>query len=449
MKLTKDEWLFGAGRRIGLGLLLGQCLMGMALGSMANAQAVSTTTVQGTVYLANGAPGAGTLNVSWPAFTTANGQSVAAGKLMLTIAPDGFVSVNLAPNVGAIPAGLYYTAVYHMSDGTTSTEYWVVPAAAQASLGQVQAQLMPAAQAVQAVNKAYVDQVEEELQGSLLGISGGTLTGPLFLSGDPTQPLQAADKHYVDETFAQALPLTGGAVTGELTGLQLGAAYQVDQFPGADFGAKLQACLHGLSANFGGICDAGNFTGTQAMGSTLTISTSNASVLLPCATIATANQVIVTAGTRNVSLRGCALLGGSAASGSQGGTAFLYSGTGAMVQVGDPTYAVDTPGFHLENVAINTTAASNATAQGLAAYRTQEMNLENLYFLGNSNQTGMTLDGTGNYTGGSFFSSHFSGYQTAVNAIGHQIANPATTDRMNASTFVRLHIDCPTSSGNP
>ena len=127
MKLTNDEWLFGAGRQMGHGLALGLCLMGMALGLMANAQAVSTTTVQGTVYLANGAPGAGTLNVSWPTFTTANGQSVAAGHLMLTIAPDGFVSVNLAPNAGAIPAGLYYTAVYHMSDGTTSTEYWVVP----------------------------------------------------------------------------------------------------------------------------------------------------------------------------------------------------------------------------------------------------------------------------------------------------------------------------------
>ena len=34
---------------------------GMTLAAMAMAQAVSTTTVQGTVYLANGQPGAGTL----------------------------------------------------------------------------------------------------------------------------------------------------------------------------------------------------------------------------------------------------------------------------------------------------------------------------------------------------------------------------------------------------
>jgi hypothetical protein len=31
--------------------------------------------------------------------------------------------VALAPNIGAMPAGLFYTAVYHLSDGTTSTEY--------------------------------------------------------------------------------------------------------------------------------------------------------------------------------------------------------------------------------------------------------------------------------------------------------------------------------------
>ena len=135
MKLTKDEWLRGAGRwmevivRAGLGV----CLLGTALVCGANAQAVSTTTVQGTVYLANGQAGTGTLVVSWPSFTTANGQAVAGDSTTVAIAPDGFVSVNLAPNQGATPAGLYYTAVYYLSDGTTNTQYWVVPSAAQAS----------------------------------------------------------------------------------------------------------------------------------------------------------------------------------------------------------------------------------------------------------------------------------------------------------------------------
>jgi hypothetical protein len=120
-----------------------------------------------------------------------------------------------------------------------------------------------------------------------------------------------------------------------------------------------------------------------------------------------------------------------------------------MIQVGDSTYAADTQGFHLDNAVINTTAASSSTAQGLMAYRTQEMDLESLYFLGNSNQTGVTLDGTGNYTGGTFFDDTLNGFQTAINAIGHQTTNSATTDWMNASTFIRLHIDCPTSGGSP
>jgi hypothetical protein len=421
----------------------------MGLAAMAWAQGVSTTTVAGTVYLANGQPGAGTLVISWPAFTTAAGQTVVADSTTVTIAADGFVSVNLAPNAGATPGGLYYTAVYYMSDGTVSTQYWVVPSAASATLSQVQAQVMPAVQAVQTVSRAYVDEAITELTESLLTASGGTLSGPLYLNADPTQPLQAATKHYVDTQVATALPLAGGTVTGTFTALEIGAAYQADQFAGADFGAKVQACLSALNASYGGTCDARNFTGSLSMASNLTIATSNAVVLLPCATITTAKQIVVTATTRNVSLRGCALRGGTAASGSHGGTVFAYSGTGAMVQVGDATYAVDTPGFHMDNVAINTTAATSATAQGFVAYRTQEIDLESLYFLGNQNQTGMTLDGTGNYTGGTFLDNEFTGFGTAVNAIGHQVANAATTDWMNASTFVRLHIDCPTSGGNP
>jgi hypothetical protein len=169
----------------------------------ANAE-LSTTTVQGTVYLANGVPGSGMLHVSWPAFTAANGQAIVADSVDVTIGQDGFLSVKLTPNQGAMPSGLYYTAVYYMSDGSVSTQYWVVPAAAQASLAQVQAQVMPAAQAVQTLTRSYVDDAITQLTQSLLTGSGGSLTGPLYLSGDPTQPLQAADKHYVDLAVGQA-----------------------------------------------------------------------------------------------------------------------------------------------------------------------------------------------------------------------------------------------------
>jgi len=389
------------------------------------------------------------LQVSWPAFTTASNQAIAAGKLAADIGSDGFVTVNLAPNLGSMPAGLFYTAIYHMSDGTTSTEYWVVPAAAQAMIGQVRSQVMPAAQAVQAVSKAYVDQAIQSIAQGNLTATGGQLTGPLYLNGDPTQSLQAADKHYVDSAFSQAVPLAGGIVTGSLTARQLGAAYQVDQFAGADFGSKLQACVGAISSVYGGTCDARNFSGNLSMASDLTISTANLTIMLPCATISTPKQIVVTTGTRNVSIRGCSLRGASNASGSHGGTVLLYSGAGAALQVGDPSYSADTLGFHLDNILVNVTASSSPSTQAIAAYRAQEIDLESLYLLGNSNQTGLTLDGTGNYTGGTFYDNHISGFQTALNGIGHQVTNPAATDWLNASTFVRLHINCPTNYGNP
>ena len=49
--------------------------------------------------------------------------------------------------------------------------------------------------------------------GDYLPLSGGTLTGPLTLASNPTLPMHAAPKQYVD-TF---LPLAGGVMTGLLT----------------------------------------------------------------------------------------------------------------------------------------------------------------------------------------------------------------------------------------
>jgi hypothetical protein len=116
MKLTKNNW-FRVAKWMGTGLI------GTAMAWMALAQPISTTTVQGTLYLADGTPGSGTVQVTWPAFTTASNQAVLAGRTTITVGADGFLNVNLAPNLGASPAGLYYTATYHMSDGTTNTEY--------------------------------------------------------------------------------------------------------------------------------------------------------------------------------------------------------------------------------------------------------------------------------------------------------------------------------------
>ncbi len=81
---------------------------------------------------------------------------------------------------------------------------------------------------------------------SLLTTSGGTLSGPLTLSGDPTQPLQAADKHYVDVQVATAVPLAGGNMTGALTSPEINGV----QAPSAVSGqSTLQSAMTAAGTN--------------------------------------------------------------------------------------------------------------------------------------------------------------------------------------------------------
>jgi len=286
--------------------------------------------------------------------------------------------------------------------------------------------------------------------------SGANLTG-MNAANVTTGVLSVLNGGTGGNSSSQALTNLGGVslnassvnFAGRVTGLEVGGVYQADQLSGTDFGARVSACVALFNGSTGGVCDARGFTGALTMGSDLVLSVPNTVIYLPCASITTSSEIVIPAGVRNVTLHGCSLRGTSASSGSQGGTVINYSGAGAAVAVGDPTYNSDTMGFRLDNVAINTTGSASGSTTGFSAYRTQELHLESLYFLGNSNQTGMTLDGTRNYTGGTFSDLAFNGFQTAVNGFGHQVNNAAPTDWLNASTFTRLHINCPTSEGSP
>lgn len=70
-------------------------------------------------------------------------------------------------------------------------------------------------QPMEAATKQYVDQHGGGASGDFLPLSGGTLTGPLTLAADPTSAMQAATKQYVDDAVAGGA--SGGSVT-ELTG---------------------------------------------------------------------------------------------------------------------------------------------------------------------------------------------------------------------------------------
>jgi hypothetical protein len=207
----------------------------IALPSYCSAQ-VTTTTVQGTVYEANGQPASGALLISWPAFTTPADQAVAAGSTSITIGADGFVSVTLAPNQNSYPAGTYYTVVYHLSDGTVNREYWVVPSAATATISSVRAQIEPASVAVQNVSKSYLDSSIASLASIYVPVIGGTMTGPLTLFGDPVSGMEAVTKHYADTLAAGELSLTGGSLQGPLQVPELIQKGPIVNVQDSDFG---------------------------------------------------------------------------------------------------------------------------------------------------------------------------------------------------------------------
>src|SRR5208337_1047187 len=132
------------------------------------------------------------------------------------------------------------------------------------------------------------------------------------------------------------------------------------------------------------------------------------------------------------------------ASGTSGGTVWNWQGTGAAFIVGDPADASDTPGFVLTDLAV-TTPSAGASAHALDLHRVQEADIERVYFIGDNStgQTALTLDGIGNYTGGTFASLRIASFGQSLALMGN------ATGGANASTFIRVHIDCSSSGGDP
>src|SRR5262249_25982447 len=113
--------------------------------------------VNDVVYRADGSPAAGTLLISWPAFISGDGKPVAAGSMSLPVGAGGNVMLALTPNEGGNPSGTYYKVVLKLDDGTTSTEYWVIPKKSPAKVSDVRSSIVPASVAVQMASRQYVD----------------------------------------------------------------------------------------------------------------------------------------------------------------------------------------------------------------------------------------------------------------------------------------------------
>jgi hypothetical protein len=170
---------------------------------------VATTQVADTIYHADGTLATGTVLISWPAFTTSGGDAIPSGSTSAVISAGGTLSVQLVPNAGSTPIGSYYTAIFHLDDGSVSREYWVVPVSTAAvKISAIESTVLPTSVAMQTVSKSYVDTaIAAAVTGHLASSpyvlkAGDTMTGPLELPADPVSATQAADKNYVDESIA-------------------------------------------------------------------------------------------------------------------------------------------------------------------------------------------------------------------------------------------------------
>ncbi len=114
--------------------------------------------------------------------------------------------LNLPEIVGVVenPGTGYLTVTRGLE--STSTRPWAAGTQVVCSL---------TADIINAALLAYFD-ISEVLALNFLKLTGGTLIGPLTLSADPTVPLGAATKNYVDNILGNKLPLAGGTMLGSI-----------------------------------------------------------------------------------------------------------------------------------------------------------------------------------------------------------------------------------------
>jgi hypothetical protein len=267
--------------------------------SWLDATGPTMTTIADVVYRANGQPASGTIVVSWPAFNTADNKPVAAGVLSIVIGAEGTVNFALVPNEGGDPGGTFYKAVYKLADGTTFTEYWVVPSNSPSTIAAIRASVVPRQVGAQFVNRQYVDTAvattnaqvvhksgSEAIEGvksfaaspevpapasgvaavnqdyvtsaisavteGYVDKSGDTMSGPLTIPDDPVAAGHATNRHYVDLQVADILTGLDQKLgrSGD-TPVRLAEIRFADQFPGANPGAKMDSACADLGGSPG------------------------------------------------------------------------------------------------------------------------------------------------------------------------------------------------------
>ena len=117
-------------------------LLALSLSPPAWSQCPAKTTVNDTLFNADGTLAAGRVVIAWPTFQIGTCQ-VIAGQTTVTVNGGAF-SVDLYPNDAAVPPGTSYRVAYYLRSGRITTEYWVVPTnATPVSLAAVRSSSVP------------------------------------------------------------------------------------------------------------------------------------------------------------------------------------------------------------------------------------------------------------------------------------------------------------------
>ncbi len=155
------------------------CLLALRL----DAQSLSVTRIEDTLYNADGSTVEGVARISWKAFTAVDGSTVAQSAIEVDIV-GGLMVVDLTPNDGAAPAGTSYRVDYELDNGVRYTETWVVPVSASPLTVSTTRVSAPPAPGV-VISQGQVAGLVAELDGKadLAGLT--EFTGPVTVE-EPT-----------------------------------------------------------------------------------------------------------------------------------------------------------------------------------------------------------------------------------------------------------------------
>ena len=143
-----------------------------------------------------------------------NSHAYTSGQAVVDTTDSSFWTCNISHTSAAAPTSFATDRTDHpsyWSQSSTSAHDYANQAASSASAAAGSA-TSAATSATNAANSAASI-------GAALPLAGGTMTGLLILSADPTNVLGAVTKQYVDARVGGTgyLPLTGGILTGYLT----------------------------------------------------------------------------------------------------------------------------------------------------------------------------------------------------------------------------------------